>query len=72
MFTRENHLWFIASLIISFISANLDVSAILAKLHHECLASSIGLNGADVLPSGVVLVCAQIGVVGDAWPVVSA
>jgi len=55
-----------ACFIISFISTNLEVSAIRANLHQASVASLVGLNGAEVLPSGVVFVCAQIGVVGDA------
>jgi hypothetical protein len=55
-----------ASFIISFISTNLEVSAIFANVHQAWIASLVGLNGAEVLPSGVVFVCAQIGVVGEA------
>jgi len=53
-----------ASLIISFISANFIESAVFAKEHHAFCAIQIGSKGSEVLPSGVVLVLAQIGVVG--------
>jgi hypothetical protein len=53
-----------ASLIISFISANFTESAHVAKRHHACFAISTGSKGVEVFPSGVVFVLAQIGVVG--------
>jgi len=54
----------IASLIISFISANFAESVTFAKLHHAFSAIAIGSKGASVFHSGVVFVFAQIGVVG--------
>jgi len=53
-------------LIISFISANFELSAIFANEHHDWIASFVGSNGSEAFPSGVVLVFAQTGVVGDA------
>jgi hypothetical protein len=61
-----------ASLIISFISANCKLSAVLAKLHPAFFAISIGSNGLFVFHSGVVFVFAPMGVVGLACPVVRA
>jgi len=61
-----------ASFIISFISANLTLSALFANLHPAFWAIPIGSNGAEVFPSGVVFVFAQSGVVGLACPVVRA
>jgi hypothetical protein len=54
----------IASLIISFISANFAESVVFANLHHAFLAIQIGSKGREVFHSGVVLVFAHIGVVG--------
>gem|GEM_PF-1045802 len=67
-----NHGCKIASFMISLSSANFELSALLAKPHHASIASCIGSNGRFVFPSGVVLVFAPIGVVGDACPVVRA
>jgi hypothetical protein len=53
-----------ASFIVSFSSANLIESAYLANLQPDDLAIAIGSNGSDVFQLGVVLVFAQIGVVG--------
>jgi len=72
MSTIENQGWIIASLITSFNSANFELSAIFAKLHQAFIASDIGSNGGVVFQVGVVLVLAQMGVVGEAWPVVKA
>jgi len=49
---------------ISFISINFILSAVLAKVHPASRANFIGSKGCLVLPSGVVFVFAQIGVVG--------
>jgi hypothetical protein len=54
----------IASFIISFISENFTESVVFANLHHAVFAIQIGSKGADLFHSGVVLVFAQIGVVG--------
>jgi hypothetical protein len=71
-FTSENPSCCIASFIIDIISTNLIESAVFAKLHPACFAISIGSKGIEVLPVGVVFVGAHSGVVGLAWPVVSA
>jgi hypothetical protein len=57
---------------VSFISTNFTLSARTANLHPASFAIFTGSNGAEVFPSGVVLVFAQRGVVGLACPVVSA
>jgi len=49
---------------ISFISRNFILSAVLAKVHPASRANFIGSKGCFVLPRGVVFVFAQIGVVG--------
>ncbi|MDR3150355.1 MAG: hypothetical protein LBU14_01730 [Candidatus Peribacteria bacterium] len=72
MFTSENHLCCIASFTISFISVKLFVFTIFANLHQATFANSIGLIGLLKFQLGVVLVLAQIGVVGLACPVVKA
>jgi hypothetical protein len=72
IFTSEKPLCIIASLIISFISANFIESVVFAKLHQAFFAISIGLKGIFLFHSGVVLVFAHIGVVGLACHVVKA
>jgi hypothetical protein len=57
---------------ISFICANCILSALFAKRQPAFFAISIGSNGRDIFPSGVVFVFAHIGVVGLACQVVSA
>jgi hypothetical protein len=54
----------IASFIVSFNSSKFAQFAFFANLAQAFFASSIGLSGVVILPSGVVLVFAQTGVVG--------
>ena len=70
--TSANHGNWIASLITSLSSANLIESADLTNWHPAAWAIASGSKGDEVFPWGVVFVFAQSGVVGLAWPVVSA